>query len=75
MARAKAKSRAKADDWIDVDNELPINAIHAKNGDVWGYIHERHTDKKSIEKVHFDGSDWYDQNSRTCNVTHWKVGK
>lgn len=60
-------------DWFDVDEELPVNAVHAKNGDVWGLIHERHTSKKSIEKVHFDGSDWYDQNSKTCNVIYWRV--
>lgn len=61
--------------WFDVDEKLPINSIHAVNDNVWGYIHERHTGKKVIDKVHFDGSDWYDENSRTCNVTHWKVIK
>ena len=62
-------------DWFNVDEKLPVNSIHAVGGEVWGYIHERHADRKIIDKVHFDGSDWYDQDSRTCNVTHWKVIK
>ena len=61
--------------WFDVDEKLPVNSIHAVSGDVWGCIHERHTGAKTIEKVHFDGSDWYDKDSRTCSVTHWKVIK
>ena len=72
---ARTKPTLLDGDWFDVDVKLPINSIHAVCGDVWGHIHERHSGRKTIEKVRFDGSDWYDENSRTCNVTYWKIIK
>ncbi len=53
-------------------HDLPINELDEFDGNVIGVI-APHGDLKSasVELVHFDGNDWYDQNSRTCPVTHW----
>lgn len=60
-------------DWISVDDRLPVNDVDSYCGDVWGWITPFGVVKNGVaELVHFDGSDWYDQDSRTCTVTHWK---
>lgn len=59
--------------WIkNEDGNTPINDLDAVNGEVIGIIAPYGDMKKaSIEFVHFDGSEWYDRNNRTCTVTHW----
>lgn len=55
--------------WISCSDALP----GPENGvNVIGWI-SPYGDKIRgfAELVHFDGSDWYDQGSRTCTVTHW----
>ena len=58
--------------WISVCHDLPINELDEFDGNVIGVI-APYGDLKSarVELVHFDGEEWYDQNSRTCTVTHW----
>jgi len=58
--------------WISVNHDLPINDLDEHDGNVIGII-APYGDiaSGSVELVHFDGEDWYDQGSRTCTVTHW----
>ena len=63
----------KGKDWINSDHRLPVNSVDAPSGNVYGWIAPYGVVKNGVcELVHFDGSDWYDEDSRTCTVTHWK---
>lgn len=58
--------------WISVDHDLPYNEFDEFNGNVIGVIAPYGSlTNASVELVHFDGSEWYDKNNRTCTVTHW----
>ena len=58
--------------WISINDDTPTNEFDEFGGNVVGVI-APYGDLKnaSVELVHFDGEDWYDQGSRTCTVTHW----